>query len=256
MQKLIACLLFCGALLLAGCASSPPSIMPIEKNASPGGANYSDYGISVAQPEANQNAAPKNQNPLPKLPDIPKALQPKGAANGTLKLEGISPKANLANLSPVGAVAKAWAGEGEDGAKYYPLAPGGTALLSDGTKLELSSLNSDWSQGGVWATFVIGGVRRTVNVGQETEVGNWKVRAMDLYLPPEKVHAAFVLSDFGAQKELNLTIGTRIYTSSQKVYEVAGIYSGYAGNYSAVVLSEGQKKYTLEVGDEKPLPLE
>jgi len=255
MQKLVICLLFCGVLLFAGCASVPPSIIPIEKNTSPDDGNYAEYGMNVAE-VPSQNAAPKTTNPLPKLPDVPKVLQPKNGSNSSLKLVEIRQKAEHEGIAPVGAVAKAWFGGYEEGANYYYLVPGGTAMLSDGTKLELASFNSDWSQGGIWATFVIGGTRRTVNVGQEADAGGWTVRTMDLFLQPEKVYAKFLLSDFDAQKELNVSLGTKIYTSGQKVYEAVGIYSGYSGNYSGVVLSEGQRRYSFETGEEKPLPLE
>ena len=260
-QKLAVCLLFCCILLSLGCVSSPPAIMPIGKNNSSTGANYVEYGTGVAQPVPSPViAAPKNQSALPKLPDIPPLLPPKevqnnSSQNNSLKLEGIFPRGNLTNLSPIGAVAKVWTGDNESNAGYYPLLPGGTTTLADGTKLELSSFNSDRSRGGVWATYVIGGIRRTAGVGQVSDAGNWNVRTMDLYLPPEKVFASFLLSDFGAQNELNVTLGTSIYPSSH-VYEAAGIYSGYTGSYSAVMLTEGQRKYIIEAGEEKSLPLQ
>lgn|GEM_PF-3430119 len=243
-------LVLAGMLLMSGCISTAaPSIRSIGKNNSSADDAHPDYGgnAAIVQDESPLASLP----PLPEIPPVPK---PNDETGGSLKLVNISQKGG-ATLAPIGAVALAWKGDAEGEGKEYALKIGETAILPDGTKLELASLNSDWSKGNIWATFVIGGTRRTANVGQVADAGEWRVKTLDLYLPPEKVSANFLLTVFGAQRGLNVSSGGKIYASQNEIYDVTGIYEGYAQNYRAVALSNGKDGFVFTVGEEKALPL-
>ena len=253
-QKFLICLLIAGILLAPGCTNTPPTITQLPKNTSAAGQAYPQYSGDVPLETGNGNQA-KNETQLPPLPPLPSSPQQNQAQNSSLLLTGIYPKQDGVKLAAVGAVASAWAGDGENGSKYYYLKAGESATLADGTKLELASLNDDWSRGGVWATYVIGGARKTANVGDTAEAGAWTVRTIDLFVAPEKVYAVFNLTDFGGEKAINATVGSKIYASGSHIYEVSGVYSGYTGNYSAAILSEDSQEYAALVGEELPLPL-
>ena len=252
--KIFVFLLISGILLAPGCTSTPPTITQLPKNTSAAGPAYPEYSGDVPLETGNGNQA-KNETQLPPLPPLPGTPQPNQAQGSSLLLTGIYPKQDGAKLSAVGAVASAWAGDNENGSKYYYLKAGESATLLDGTKLELASLNDDWSRGGIWATYVIGGARKTANVGDTAEAGAWTVRTIDLFVAPEKVYAVFNLTDFGGEKAINASVGGKIYASGSHVYEVTGLYSGYTGNYSAAILSEDSQEYAALAGEELPLPL-
>ena len=253
--KLAFCLAIAGMLLTSGCVSTSPSITPIKKNASEPEQFYPQYTNDAPPAPPEDNNTTKTLLPLPSLPPIPSVLQPKGDANDTLKLEGVFMKAPGAKTTPAGAFVEAWKGDSGDGSEYYTVKLGESAALSDGTRLEVSSLNDDLSLGSAWATYVIGGTRRTVGVGQTSSAGDWNVRTVVLYLPYEKVAAAFEMNANGARKELNVSVGGRIYAPGGKIYEVKRVIAGYATDYSSAVLSEGANEYVFNAGDEKPLPL-